>query len=63
MASPDEDAPRKKTVHEIGEDLAKLSLYELAERINLLKAEIARIEAAVATKKASANAAETFFKR
>jgi uncharacterized small protein (DUF1192 family) len=63
MAIPDEDIPKKKPVHEIGEDLAKLSLHELAERIEMLKAEIARIEQAVATKKASASHADTFFKR
>jgi uncharacterized small protein (DUF1192 family) len=63
MAMFDEEAPKKTTVHEIGEDLAKLSLDELAERIEILKGEIARIEAAAASKRASASAAETFFKR
>jgi uncharacterized small protein (DUF1192 family) len=64
MASLEEDLPRKKkTVHEIGEDLGKLSLHELAERIDMLKAEIARLEAAMAAKKASASAAESYFKR
>jgi uncharacterized small protein (DUF1192 family) len=63
MPSVDEDAPKKKPVHEIGEDLGKLSLFELAERIEMLKAEIVRIEQAVATKKASATHAATFFKR
>ena len=62
-ASEDEDAPRKKLRHEIGEDLSSLSLDELAERIVLLKDEIARIEAAIAAKKASADVAASFFKR
>jgi uncharacterized small protein (DUF1192 family) len=59
----DEETPKKKPVHEIGEDLGKLSLYELAERIEMLKAEITRLEQAMATKKASASHADTFFKR
>ena len=59
----DEEAPKKKKVHEIGEDLATLSLAELADRIALLKAEIARIEQDIAAKRASADVASTFFKR
>ena len=62
-ASDDEDAPRKKLRHEIGEDLSTLSLDELAERIALLKDEIARIEEAISTKRASADVAASFFKR
>jgi uncharacterized small protein (DUF1192 family) len=61
--SDDEDAPKKKLKHEIGEDLSALSLDELAERIALLKDEIARIEVAIAAKKASADVAASFFKR
>ncbi len=63
MPIMDEEAPKKKPVHEIGEDLSKLSLFELAERIEMLKAEIARIEQAAAVKRASADHAATFFKR
>lgn len=63
MAIFDEEAPKKKKAHEIGEDLAKLSLDELAERIDLLKAEIVRIEGAIKTKQASADAAASFFKK
>ena len=62
-ANDDEDAPRKKLKHAVGEDLSTLSLDELAERIDLLRAEIARIEAAISTKKASADVAASFFKR
>ena len=61
--SDDEDAPKKKRKHEVGEDLAALSLEELAERIALLRQEIARIEAAMAAKRASAEVAASFFKR
>jgi uncharacterized small protein (DUF1192 family) len=63
MPVPDEDAPKKRPVHEIGEDLSKLSLFELADRIETLKAEIVRVERAIALKKASADHASTFFKR
>jgi uncharacterized small protein (DUF1192 family) len=63
MPAPDEEAPKKKPVHEIGEDLGKLSLFELADRIETLKAEIVRIDRAIALKKASADHAATFFKR
>ena len=59
----DEDAPKKKRKHEIGEDLSTLSLDELAERIALLKDEIVRIEQAIAAKRASADVAASFFKR
>ena len=59
----DEEAPKKKPVHEIGEDLSKLSLFELAERIEMLKGEITRIEQAANLKRASADHAATFFKR
>ena len=37
MPVPDEDAPKKKPVHEIGEDLSKLSLFELADRIQIMR--------------------------
>jgi len=55
--------PKKKTVHEIGQDLSLLSLSELAERVALLKEEIARLEAAAASKSATRQAADLFFKR
>jgi uncharacterized small protein (DUF1192 family) len=59
----DEELPPKKTVHEIGQDLSLLSLSELAERVTLLKEEIARLEAAAASKSATRQAADLFFKR
>jgi uncharacterized small protein (DUF1192 family) len=60
----DEDLlPKKKTVHEIGQDLSLLSISELAERIALLQEEIARLEAAKASKSATRSAADQFFKR
>ena len=59
----DEERPKKKLVHEIGQDLALLSVEELRERISLLKDEIARLETAVAAKQASRTTADQFFKR
>lgn len=60
----DEDLlPKKKTVHEIGQDLSLLSINELTERVALLKEEIARLEAAKASKSATRTAADAFFKR
>ena len=59
----DEDRPKKKIVHEIGQDLALLSVNELRERIALLKDEIARLDASIASKQASRSVADTFFKK
>jgi uncharacterized small protein (DUF1192 family) len=60
----DEDLlPKKKTVHEIGQDLSLLSISELADRIALLEEEIARLETAKASKSATRSAADQFFKR
>ena len=58
----DDDAPRRKITHEIGQDLSLLSVDELAERITLLRTEIDRLEAAKVGKQASRNAADRFFK-
>jgi len=63
MKDDDDDRPKKKITHEIGQDLALLSVKELQERIALLKEEIARLETAIASKQASRNVADTFFKR
>jgi uncharacterized small protein (DUF1192 family) len=62
-AIDDEDRPKKKIVHEIGQDLALLSVKELDERVVLLKEEIGRLEAAKAGKQVSRNVADTFFKK
>jgi uncharacterized small protein (DUF1192 family) len=58
-----DELPKKKAVHEIGQDLSLLSVEELAERIAALKAEIARLEASMAAKQASRTSADRFFKR
>jgi uncharacterized small protein (DUF1192 family) len=62
-AIDDEDRPKKKIVHEIGQDLALLSLGELNDRIALLREEIARLETVASSKKASRDVAAQFFKK
>ena len=62
-AIDDDDRPKKKLGHEIGQDLTLMSAGELAERIALLKEEIARLEANMASKRASKSAADLFFKK
>jgi len=62
-AIDDDDRPKKKIAHEIGQELTLLSVRELTERIGLLKDEIARLEADIAKKQASRSAADQFFKK
>jgi uncharacterized small protein (DUF1192 family) len=62
MAIEDDDKPRKKVSHEIGQDLSLLSVEELAERIALMTTEIERLQAAMGKKRASRDAADRFFK-
>jgi len=64
MSAVDEDdRPKKKVVHEIGQELALLSIKELEERIALLKDEIGRLETAIASKQGSRTVADQFFKK
>ena len=62
-ATDDDDRPKKKITHEIGQELTLLSVGELTERITLLKEEIARLEANMATKQASISVADMLFKK
>jgi len=62
MPTEDDDRPRKKISHEIGQDLSLLSLEELNERVALLTAEIERLQQAATRKRASKDAAASFFK-
>jgi uncharacterized small protein (DUF1192 family) len=59
---PDE-LPKKKITHEMGQKLDLLSVDELAERVAILKEEIARLETEISRKRASKSAADTFFKK
>jgi uncharacterized small protein (DUF1192 family) len=62
-AIDDDDRPKKKVSHEIGQELALLSVAELEGRIALMREEIARLEADIVKKQASRSAADQFFKR
>jgi uncharacterized small protein (DUF1192 family) len=59
----DDDRPKKKIAHEIGQDLYLLSVEELQDRIAVLREEIVRLEAAVAKNRASRSSADQFFKK
>ncbi len=61
--SPFGALPRKPpSQHEIGQPVDLLSIDELDERIEVLRAEIARLEQARTGKQATKQAAEAFFK-
>ncbi len=61
---PEELEPRKKPAGIVpGEDLSALSEFELNDRIALLESEIARARAAIAARKNTRSAADSFFKR
>ena len=62
-AMDEDDRPKKKIVHEIGQDLALLSIKELQERIALLEEEIGRLKAVIASKQGSRHVADQFFKK
>jgi uncharacterized small protein (DUF1192 family) len=62
-AIDDDERPKKKITHEIGQDLTLLSVRELTERIALLREEIARLDADITKKQASRSAADQFFKK
>jgi uncharacterized small protein (DUF1192 family) len=59
----DDDRPKKKITHEIGQELALLSVKELQERIVILREEIKRLEASIASKQTSRSVADQFFKK
>ena len=64
MPGPDDDdRPKRKITHDIGQDLSLLSVTELNERIGLMREEIVRLEADIAKKQATRSAADQFFKR
>jgi uncharacterized small protein (DUF1192 family) len=63
MALFDEELPKRKAGVTVGEDISRLSIDELRERIATFQAEIGRVEEALRQKQASQGAAETFFKR
>ncbi|MBS0249221.1 MAG: DUF1192 domain-containing protein [Proteobacteria bacterium] len=62
-AFDDDDRPKKKIAHEIGQDLSLLSVDELMARIAQLQDEIKRLEADMVRKRDKRAAADQFFKR
>ena len=62
-AIDEDDKPKKKIAHEIGQDLTLLSVDELAARVQMLRDEIGRLEFDMAQKRVSRTAADQFFKR
>lgn len=59
----DDNQPNPKIIHEIGQDLTVLSVDELSARVQLLHDEINRLEADMASKRATRAVADQFFKR
>jgi uncharacterized small protein (DUF1192 family) len=59
----DDDRLKKPSLHEIGQDLALLSLKDIDERIEVLQAEIARLEDVRSRKDATKAAADAFFRK
>ena len=63
MSIFDEDLPQKQSAtHIIGADLTLLSVDELTARINILSAEIERLEGEKEKKSAGRKAAENLFR-
>lgn len=56
-----DELPRNQTVPTPSEDLYGLSVAELEARIEIYKAEIARLEAELVKKRAETDAAHAFF--
>jgi uncharacterized small protein (DUF1192 family) len=57
-----EDLPKKPQGIVVGENLDLLSVAELEQRVQDLESEISRVKAAIASKRASKNAADAFFR-
>jgi uncharacterized small protein (DUF1192 family) len=58
----DDDEVKKPKGHEIGMILDAMSVEELTDRIALLEGEIARLRAAIDSKRQSKSAADAVFK-
>ena len=59
----DDEAPRRKVSHVIGEKLDDLSVSDFDLRIGLLRAEIERLEVAQRLKRAALDDAGSIFRR
>jgi uncharacterized small protein (DUF1192 family) len=58
-----DDLPKKQTDMVIGENLERLSIAELEQRVQALESEILRVKAAMSAKQATMSAADAFFRR
>jgi uncharacterized small protein (DUF1192 family) len=58
----DDDEVKKPKGHEVGMILDAMSVEELTDRIAMLEDEIARLRAAIDSKRKSKSAADAFFK-
>ena len=57
-----EDLPKPKPQIVVGDNLERLSLAELAQRIEELESEIARVRTTIAAKRDGKNAADALFR-
>lgn len=62
MAIVDDEPQKERARHQIGEDVTLFSEGELLARVEILRQEIARLEAAAAARRASRAAADQVFK-
>jgi len=62
MPIDDDDRPRPKITHQLGQDLSLLSFEAVFDFDSMLEAEIERRKAEAANKRASRDAAASFFK-
>jgi uncharacterized small protein (DUF1192 family) len=58
----DDDALKRPKGHEVGMPIDTMSVEELGDRIELLKQEIARLEAAIAGRQKTRSEADSLFK-
>ena len=58
----DDEPVKKAKGHEVGMPIDTMSVEELGERIDMLRSEIVRLEAAVAARKQTKAAADSLFK-
>ncbi|PSJ59296.1 DUF1192 domain-containing protein [Pseudaminobacter soli (ex Li et al. 2025)] len=63
MALFDDEPKKKPTAYVVGQDLSLMSVAELRQRIDELKAEIGRLETELKSKDATKSAAEALFRR
>jgi len=58
----DDEAVRRPRAHEVGMPIDTMSVEELTQRIDMLKAEIGRLEQAIAARQKTRSEADSLFK-